>query len=204
MDLLHLFNISHFSTTCCIENSSLINCPNTMAKRMQEQKGEERSVTKSKSTATTHVLTSSSSAKSPIASQNPGTLVASGKPESRMRRNSKSAAASSSQVRLQDAYFGGMMDTATGKLPRAAPCAVSRSLVSHPPRKHGSIPSRFASCCCVVCASLFHSPRVVADVAVFSTLMAIIAPRAHEWEFWASEASLWSQLWHGFVGKLVG
>ena len=36
-------------------------------------------------------------------------------PESRMRRNSKSDAASSSQVRLQDAYLGGLMDTATGK-----------------------------------------------------------------------------------------
>ena len=38
------------------------------------------------------------------------------KPESRMRRNSKSDAASSSLVRLQDAYFGGLMDRATGKL----------------------------------------------------------------------------------------
>ena len=33
-----------------------------------------------------------------------------------MRRNSKSDEASSSQVRLQDAYLGGLMDTATGKL----------------------------------------------------------------------------------------
>ena len=32
--LPHLFNISHFSSTCCAENSSLISCPNTMAKRM--------------------------------------------------------------------------------------------------------------------------------------------------------------------------
>ena len=37
-NLLHLFNISHFSSTCCAENSSLISCSNTMAKRMQEQK----------------------------------------------------------------------------------------------------------------------------------------------------------------------
>ena len=42
-----LFNISHFSSTCCAENSGLICCSNTMAKRMQEQKGEERSVAKS-------------------------------------------------------------------------------------------------------------------------------------------------------------
>ena len=80
--LLHLFNISHFSSTCCVKNSSLISCPNTMAKRMQEQKGE-RSVAISKSTATnlsSHVPTSSLSAKSPIASQSPGILVATGKP----------------------------------------------------------------------------------------------------------------------------
>ena len=42
-------------------------------------------------------------------------LIATVKPESRMRRNSKSDAASSSQVRLQDAYLGGSMDTATVK-----------------------------------------------------------------------------------------
>ena len=33
-----------------------------------------------------------------------------------MRRNSKFDAASSSQVRLQEAYLGGFMNTATGKL----------------------------------------------------------------------------------------
>ena len=42
-------------------------------------------------------------------------LIATGKPESRMRRNSKSDAASSSQARLQDAYLRGLMDTAMGK-----------------------------------------------------------------------------------------
>ena len=89
-----------------------------MAKRMQEQKGEERSMTKSKSTAmnlSSRVPTSSSSAKSPIASKSPGTIMVTGKPESRTRGNSKSDAASSSQARLKDAYFGGLMDTATGK-----------------------------------------------------------------------------------------
>ena len=108
--LLHLFNISHFRSTCCAKNSSLISCTKTMATRMQEQKGEERSVAKSKSTATnlsSHVPTSSSSAKSPIASKGPGILIATRKPESTMRRNSKSDAASSSQARLQDAYLGG-------------------------------------------------------------------------------------------------
>ena len=85
---------------------------------MQEQKGEERSVAKSKSTATnlsSHVPTCSSSAKSPIASNSPGILTASGKPESRMRGKSESDAASSSQARLKDAYLGGLMETATGK-----------------------------------------------------------------------------------------
>ena len=69
---------------------------------------------KSKATAmnlSSHVPTSSSSAKSPIASKGPGILIPTGKPESRMGRTSKSDAASRSQVRLQDAYFGGLMDT---------------------------------------------------------------------------------------------
>ena len=37
-NLLHVFNISHFSYTCCAKNSSLLSCSKTMAKRMQEQK----------------------------------------------------------------------------------------------------------------------------------------------------------------------
>ena len=118
-NLRHLFHISHFSSICCAKNSSLMSCPKTMAKRMQEQKGQESSVAKSKSTATnlsSTVPTSSSSAKSLIASKSPGMLIATGKPESRTRRNSESDAASSSQARLEDAYLGGLMDTATGKL----------------------------------------------------------------------------------------
>ena len=43
-------------------------------------------------------------------------LIATVKPESRTRRNSKSDAASGSQVKLQDAYLGGLMDKATEKL----------------------------------------------------------------------------------------
>ena len=54
-------------------------------------------------------------AKSPTASKGPEILIASGKPDSRMRINSTSDAASSSQVRLQDACVGGSMDTTTGK-----------------------------------------------------------------------------------------
>ena len=82
------------------------------------KKGEERSVAKSKSTAmnlSSHVPTSSSSAKSQIASKCPVIVIATWKPESRMRRNSKSDAASSSQARLKHAYLGGLMDTATEK-----------------------------------------------------------------------------------------
>ena len=89
-----------------------------MAKRVSEQKEKERIVSKSKPTAmnlSSIVPTRSSSATSPIASKSPVTLTATGKPESRMRRTSKSDAASSSQPRLQDAYLGGSMDTATEK-----------------------------------------------------------------------------------------
>ena len=44
-NLLHLFNISHFGSTCCTKNFSLISC-STMAKRIQDQKEEERVVSK--------------------------------------------------------------------------------------------------------------------------------------------------------------
>ena len=117
-NLLHLFNISHFSSTCCAKNSSLISCSKTLTKRMQEQKGEERSVTISKSTAmnlSSRVPTRSSSAKSLVASKSRGILIATGKPESRMRRNSKSDVASSSQAQLTDEYLGELMDKVTAK-----------------------------------------------------------------------------------------
>ena len=39
-NLLHLFNISHFSSLCCAKNFSTTSCPETMAKKMQEEKGE--------------------------------------------------------------------------------------------------------------------------------------------------------------------
>ena len=50
-NLLHLFNISHFSSTCCAKNSDLISCPKTMAKRMQYEKEEESVVSKSRPAA---------------------------------------------------------------------------------------------------------------------------------------------------------
>ena len=77
---------------------------------------QERIVTKSRPTGmnlSSTVSASSSSAKDPIASKSPEKLLASGKPASRMRRNSKPAAASSSQVKLQDAYLDRLMDKAT-------------------------------------------------------------------------------------------
>ena len=69
--LLHLLNISDFSSTCCTKNFSLISCTKTMAKRMQEQKEEERVSSKSRPAAmnpSSFVATSSSTASSPIAS----------------------------------------------------------------------------------------------------------------------------------------
>ena len=50
-NLLHLFNISHFSSLCCAQNFSLTSCPKTTAKRKQEQKEEDKIVAKSKTTA---------------------------------------------------------------------------------------------------------------------------------------------------------
>ena len=113
------FNI--ISSTCCAKNSSLISCTKTMAKRMQEQMKEENIVAKSRLMAiilSSIVPASSSSAKDMVASKGPGTLTATGKPGARARRNSKPHAASSSQVTLQDAYLGGLMNMAAGKLPR--------------------------------------------------------------------------------------
>ena len=46
-NFLHLFNISHFSSTCCAKNSSTTSRPKTMAKRMQE-KGRRRKSSKIK------------------------------------------------------------------------------------------------------------------------------------------------------------
>ena len=88
-----------------------------MAKRMQEEKNEF--VATSKSTAMilpSHVPTSSLIREKSDCIQNSGDTHSYGKnPEGKRRRNSKSDAASSSQVRLQDAYRGGLMDRAAGE-----------------------------------------------------------------------------------------
>ena len=94
-----------------------------MAKRMQEEKGEERSVAKSKPTLNlvSHAATSSSTVQSPIATKSLGTLRApcqqdwksTGKPVAR-EPNQKDAA-SSSQVWQKDAE----MDKSTRRLAAA-------------------------------------------------------------------------------------
>ena len=76
-NLLHLFNISHFSLLCCSQNFSLTSCTKTMAKRMQEQAGDNRIVAKSKPTTMNlafTVSTSSSTVQNPVASNSPGIL----------------------------------------------------------------------------------------------------------------------------------
>ena len=112
--LLCLFNISHFSSLCYTKNFSLIRC-STMVKRIHEQKEEESVVSKSRLAAinlSSSIATSSSSASSPIAPKSPGMPTASVKPDSRMSIEPSSFdAASTSQVRLKDAYLGGLMET---------------------------------------------------------------------------------------------
>ena len=118
-NILLLLNISHFSTTCCAKNSRLISCSKKMAKRMQEQKGEERIVGNSRPTAmnlSSSVPASSSSAKNLITSSDLGKLVAVGKRASKTRRNSKPDEAPSSQMKLKDVYLGGLMDEIRGNL----------------------------------------------------------------------------------------
>ena len=120
-NLLHLFNISHVSLICCAKNFSLTSCTKTMAKRMQEQKQDNRIVAKSKPTAmnlAVTVSTSSSSVNSPIASKRPGVFKASGrqiwcsgKPDVQRKRNSNPHEASSSQGWPKDA----LLDVCTGK-----------------------------------------------------------------------------------------
>ena len=115
--LLHLFNIIHFSSTRCAKNSSL-SCSQNDGEEDAGTEGRRKNCGKIKTYSDELVFfvpTSSSSVKNLIASKSPEILTATGKPESRMRRNSKSDAASSSQARLEAAYLGGSMDTATGK-----------------------------------------------------------------------------------------
>ena len=109
---------SAISALLAAENSSLISCPKKMAKRVQEQKEEETIVAKSRPTAlnlSSTVPASSSSSKNLIASSDPRKLMAAGKLASKTRRNSKPDEASSSQVKLKDVFFGGLMDESAEK-----------------------------------------------------------------------------------------
>ena len=95
-NLLHLFNISHFSSTCCTKNFSLVSC-STMGKWIQNQE-EERVVSKSRPAAinlSSFSATSSSIASSPIAPKSPGMPIASWKPDSRMSVEPSSSDATS-------------------------------------------------------------------------------------------------------------
>ena len=111
-NLLHLFNISHLSSTYCTKNFSLVSC-STMAKRIQDQK-EERVVFRSRPAVMGmffFVATSSSTASSPIAPESPGMPIASVKPDSSMNVEPSSFdAAPMSQVRLKDAYIGRLLE----------------------------------------------------------------------------------------------
>ena len=85
----------------------------TLAKRIQDQKDEERVVSKSRPAAmniSSFIATSSSTASSPIASKSPGMPIASDKPDNKMSIEANSCdATSTSQVRLKDAYLAGLM-----------------------------------------------------------------------------------------------
>ena len=75
--LLTLFNISHFSSTCCTKNFSFISC-STMAKRIQNQK-DDGVVSKSRpavmNVSSYFIATRSFAASSPIASKSPGKSI---------------------------------------------------------------------------------------------------------------------------------
>ena len=85
-----------------------------MAKRIQNQKEEERVVSKSRPAVMnmSHFFaTSSFSTSNAIASKRPGMPIASGKPDTRMSVGPSSFdAESTSQVRLKDAYLGEVME----------------------------------------------------------------------------------------------
>ena len=89
-----------------------------MAKRIQDQKEEERVVSKSRPAVmnmSSFNATSSSTASSPIASKSRGMPTASGKPGSKMSIEPSSFdAASTSPVRLKDAYIGGLVEKQRG------------------------------------------------------------------------------------------
>ena len=110
----YLFNVSHSSSTCCTKNFNLISC-STVAKRIQNQKGSRKSCVQVATGSDEHVSFFDCDKLSLIASKSPGMPIASGKPDSRIRIEPRSVdAASTSQVRLKDAYFCGLMEEQRG------------------------------------------------------------------------------------------
>ena len=99
------------------KNFSLISCT-TMAKRIQEQKEGERVVSKSRLVMNVSSFCDKFLCRiKSIASKSPGMSGASGKPASRMNLEVSSFdAASASQVRLKDAYLGGLKEEQQGNL----------------------------------------------------------------------------------------
>ena len=76
-NLLRVFNISQCSLICCSQNFSFTSCTETMAKRMQEQEGEEGIVAKSKPTMNlAFTVSTSSTVQNLVASKSPGILRA--------------------------------------------------------------------------------------------------------------------------------
>ena len=108
--LLHLFNITYFSSTCCAQNSSLTSCT--------KNDGEDDAGTKERRKKCGKIKTDGNE----LVFNCFGEFLIRGrsacikKPtDARERRNSKLDAASSSEGRLKDAYLGGLMDRVAGK-----------------------------------------------------------------------------------------
>ena len=88
-NLLHLFNISHFSSLCCAQNFCLTSCTRTTAKRMQEQEEDNRIVAKSNPTMNlaVSVSTSSSTVQNTIASKSPRIVEKIGEVQGTLKQN---------------------------------------------------------------------------------------------------------------------
>ena len=117
-NLLHLFNISHSSFLCCAQSFSFTSCTKTTSKRMQEQKEEDRIVAKSKPTMNlvSLVSTSSSTVRSPLASQSLGILKAPVEQIGQVRWNLMQEIPITTQRRvLKDGKKDALLDVSTGK-----------------------------------------------------------------------------------------
>ena len=91
------------------ENSRMAADESQKQERSDRRSKDTRAKRRRKSCVQVATSTSSSTASSPIASKSPGMPIASGKPDSRMSIEPSSFdAASTSQVRLKDAYPGGL------------------------------------------------------------------------------------------------